>query len=108
MRKKKKISYKFTEKTHSKRGIQSLVMAMISIAIGISVVIISFENAGNASVYTGSAGIFSLILSLWALIMGMKSLKEEDTYKIFSGLGTAFSAIGFLSWLAIYIVGFYI
>lgn len=108
MRRKKRISYKFTEKTHSKRGIRAFGMALISIIVGISVVVISFKSAGNASVYVGSAGLFSLVLSFVALIIGIKSLKEEESYKIFPGLGTAFSAIAFLGWLAIYLAGFYI
>ena len=108
MRRKKRTSYKFTEKSQSKRGIRSLGMALISIIIGISVVVVSFRNAGNASVYVGSAGIFSLILSLVALITGIKSLREEESYKIFPGLGTFFSAAAFLGWLAVYITGFYI
>lgn len=107
MRKKKRTSYKFTEKKHSKRGIRSLGMALISIIIGISVIIISFRHAGNAGVYVGSAGLFSLMLSFVALITGIRSLKEEESYKIFPGLGTFLSAAAFISWLAIYIAGFY-
>lgn len=108
MRRKKRTSYKFTEKTHSKRGIRALAMALLSIIIGISVIVVSFKNAGNASVYVGSAGIFSLILSFVALILGIKSLGEEESYKVFPGLGTFFSAVAFFGWLAVYMVGFYI
>lgn len=108
MRKKKRTSYKFTEKTHSRQGIRSLGLAVISILIGISVVVISFQNAGNASVYVGSAGIFSLLLSFVALVMGIRSLREEESYKIFPGLGTFFSGIAFLGWLSVYMLGFYI
>lgn len=108
MRKKKRTSYKFTEKTHSKRGIRSFGMALVSIIIGISVVIISYRSAGNASAYVGSAGLFSLVLSFVALVMAIKSLKEEESYKMFPILGTVFSAVTFLSWLAIYAFGFYI
>lgn len=106
MRRKKRTSYKFTEKTHSKRGKRSLVMALISVVIGISVVVISFENSGNASVYVGSAGLFSLLLSLVALVEGIRSLREEESYKIFPGLGTFFSAVSFLGWFAVYMIGF--
>lgn len=108
MRKKKRTSYKFTEETHSRQGIRSLGLAVISILIGISVVVISFQNAGNASVYVGSAGIFSLLLSFVALVMGIRSLREEESYKIFPGLGTFFSGIAFLGWLSVYMLGFYI
>ncbi len=107
MRRKKRNSYKFTEKNHSKRGIRSFVMALLSILIGISVVVISFQQAGNAGVYVGSAGLFSLGLSFVALIMGIRSLKEEDSYKIFPGLGTFFSAAAFICWLSMYGFGFY-
>lgn len=107
MRRKRRTSYKFTEKTHSKRGIRALGMALVSILIGISVVVISFQNAGNASVYVGSAGIFSLILSFVALVTGIKSLREEESYKLFPGLGTFFAALAFICWLAVYLMGFY-
>ena len=106
MRRRKRTSYKFTEKTHSKRGKRSLAMAIISVVVGISVVVISFQNSGNASVYVGSAGLFSLLLSLMALVEGIRSLREEESYKIFPGLGTFFSAVSFLAWLAVYIIGF--
>lgn len=105
MRRRKRTSYKFTEKTHSRRGKRSLGMALISIIIGISVIVISYRNAGNASIYVGSAGIFSLILSFVALIMGIRSLREEDSYKVFPGLGTLFSGVAFLGWLAVYGLG---
>lgn len=108
MRRRKRTSYKFTEKTHSKRGIRAFGMAFVSIIVAISVVVISFQNAGNASVYVGSAGLFSMGLALAGLVLGIKGLKEEDSYKIFPGLGTFFSATAFLGWLAVYIVGFYI
>lgn len=108
MRRKRRASYKFTEKSHSKQGIRALVMALTSIVIAIAVVVISFQNAGNASVYIGSAGLFSMLLSLVALVIGIRSLREEESYKIFPGLGTFFSAVAFLGWLTVYIVGFYI
>ncbi|WP_075721013.1 DUF6142 family protein [Roseburia sp. 499] len=108
MRRKKRTSYKFTEKTHSKRGMRSLGIALISIVVGIFMIVISFRNGGNASVYIGSGGIFSFMLSLVALVEGIRSLREEDSYKIFPGVGTFFSAVAFLGWLAVYITGFLI
>lgn len=107
MRRKRKVSYKFTEKSHSRKGMLSLSLALISLIIGVAVVINSFQNTGDASVYVGSAGIFSILLSFSALFVGIKSLKEEERYKTFPVIGVLVSAIAFFSWLAIYILGFY-
>ena len=106
MRRKRRTSYKFTEKTHSRKGMLSLGTALISLIIGIVVVVISVQSTGNASVYVGSAGLFSFLLSVVALIIGIRSLKEEESYKIFPGMGVLVSAIAFFSWLAVYILVF--
>lgn len=107
MKRKKRGSYKFTGKKHSRLGMAALGIAVCSIALGIGVTAVSFRNAGAASVYVGSAGLFSMLLSVIALVLGIKSLREEETYKIFPGIGTFLSAVSFLGWAAVYALGFY-
>ena len=49
--------YKFTDKTQSKRGMLAFVLAVVSIAIFVAVIVLSFQNRGNGSMYLGSAGV---------------------------------------------------
>lgn len=107
MKRKKRGSYKFTGKKQSRLGMAALGLAVLSIGAGIGATTVSYQNAGAASVYVGSAGLFSLLLSLIALILGIRSLREEETYKILPGIGTFLAAAAFLGWAAVYGVGFY-
>lgn len=107
MKRKKRGNYKFTGKKQSRMGMAALGLAVISIAAGIGMTAVSFSNSGSASVYVGSAGLFSLLISAVALILGIKSLREEETYKIFPRIGTFLASISFMGWTAIYGLGFY-
>ncbi|MCI8483919.1 MAG: hypothetical protein HFH41_06230 [Lachnospiraceae bacterium] len=105
MRRKKKNSYKFAGKKHSKRGKISLTLALVSVLAGIGMVALSIQKGGNASVYIGSAGLFALLLSAVSLMIGLTSLKEES-YKLFPVLGSVCSGITLAGWLVIYMIGF--
>ena len=100
--------YKFTDKTQSKRGILSFVLAAISIAVFMVVILLSFQNRGNGTMYLGSAGVSSMLLSVVAFVLAMISLGEENSYKIFPYLATVLSFLSLGIWVALYIVGFMI
>ena len=53
----------------------------------IGMVTLSIQNAGNASVYIGSAGLLALMLTVVSFVMGLSSLLEES-YKLFPVLGS--------------------
>lgn len=106
MRRKKKNNYKFAGKKHSRRGKVSLILALLSIFAGIGMVVLSILNNGNASIYIGSAGLFSLLLSVVALLIGLGSLNEES-YKLFPVLGSVCSGLTLAGWIAVYVLGFY-
>lgn len=105
-RRKHKRGYKFTEKTQSKRGMLALFFAVVSLAIFITVVVYSFQSRGNGSVYLGSAGVASMILSVIALGMAVASLREENSFKLFPYLSTVVSFLTAGIWIALYAVGF--
>lgn len=105
MRRKKKNTYKFAGKKHSKRGKLSLFLAFFSVLMGIGMIGLSIQNGGNAGVYIGSAGLFALLLTAVSLLIGITSLREES-YKLFPVLGSVCSGITLAGWLAIYVLGF--
>ncbi len=102
----KKYGYKFTEKTQSKKGIFSFLLSVISIAIFIYVVLNSFRHHGNGSMYLGSAGVFSLLIALAAIVYAVMSLREEGSFKLFPYLSTVLSFLAAGVWIAIYVIGF--
>ena len=57
---KRKNHYKFTRKKRSKRGMLASALAAASIFALFYMVMLSFRQNGNGSVYLGSAGIFAL------------------------------------------------
>ena len=87
-KKRRRGNYKFTEKTQSKRGIAGFVIAAISIGILAYVVWNSYSHDGAGSMYLGSAGVTSMILTIVAVVLSVMSLKEEDSFKLFPYLGT--------------------
>lgn len=106
MRRRRKNIYKFGDKKHSKKGKISLVMAVLSFLAGIGMVIVSVQSGGNVNEYVGSAGVFSLLVSIVSLLMGLVSL-GEDSYKLFPILGSICSAFVLAGWTVIYVLGFY-
>lgn len=104
MRRRKKNVYKFGDKKHSKKGKISLALAVLSFLAGIGMVIASVKSGGNVNQYVGSAGVFSLMVSIASLLMGLVSL-GEDSYKLFPILGSICSSLVLAAWTAIYIAG---
>ncbi len=102
----KRNSYKFTEKTHSKRGIISLALSGVEVLLYLIFVYLAFRGAGNLSAYYGSVGVLAMLVSLVALVIAIMSLFEEDSFQIFPRLGFATSVIAAVCWLGTYINGF--
>lgn len=105
-RRRKKSGYKFTEKTQSRRGIFALLLAFVSLAIFVYVVINSFQHAGAGSMYLGSAGVASMLVAVVAFVLAVMSLGEEGSFKLFPYLATVFSFLASGVWIAIYVMGF--
>lgn len=108
MRRKRRNIYKFGDKKHSRRGKLSLFLALLSFCAGVVMVIISIQHAGNANAYIGSAGLFALMVAAFSLVIGLASLGEENSYKLFPVLGSVCSGLTLAAWAAVYVLGFLI
>ena len=104
-KKRRRGNYKFTEKTQSKRGIAGFVLAACSLGIFAYVVWNSFSHEGAGSMYLGSAGVTSMILSIVAVSLSVMSLREEDSFKLFPYMGTFCSGLALVTWIALYVIG---
>lgn len=99
-------SYKFTEKSQSKKGIISFSTAVLLVGLYLVFVFLSFKEAGNLSAYYGSVGVLAMIFSVVTLIVSITSLMEEDTFKLFPRLGIGTSVLASLLWVGTYVMGF--
>lgn len=101
----KKSIYKFTDKRHAKGGLISTVLACISLLIFVVLIYVSFLHGGNGGIYIGSIGLTGLITSVMGLVFGIMGFKEEDTYSLFSKIGSICNMVIILVWVCIYLVG---
>ena len=98
-------SYKFTEKKHSKRGIAATILAGMLLVWYLVFVILSFRSDGGLSAYFGSAGVMAGLLSIVVLVVAAGSLKEEDSFKLFPRLSSFLAVLGLLCWGGTYVLG---
>jgi len=98
--------YKFTKKKQSMRGLIAFAGALLSVAAFVFVLADSFDKHGKGSVYLGSLGVLALIISFATLLLSSFAVKEEETYKFIPYAGFILSAISFLLWIALYVMGF--
>ena len=103
---KRKNHYKFTGKKHSKRGMLACFLAAASIFAMLYMIMNSFWQKGNGSVYLGSAGILALFVGLAAFIQAVKSLREEDAFRGIPIAAVFLSLLASGAWIALYAVGF--
>ena len=99
-------SYKFTEKTHSKKAIISLVLAAISLVTYVVFVYLSYKAAGKLSTYYGGFGVLAMIVALVSLGLSLATLKEEDSFSLFPRMAMVTSVLSTLLWVGNYIQGF--
>jgi len=106
MRKRRRKSYKFTEKTHSKQAIVAAVLAGISFIMYLVFIYLSYHAAGALSTYYGGFGFGAMIMALVALGISIPTLKEEDSFTLFPRWAFIASILSTVCWVGTYIMGF--
>lgn len=102
----KKNHNKFSKKKHSKRGMLACFLAAASIFVLIYLIFEAFIQKGSASVYFGSAGILALAVAVAAVVLAVKSLREEDVFRGLPITSMLLSILAMVSWLGLYALGF--
>lgn len=98
---KHKANYIFTNKKHSKRGIMSTILGIISMISIIAAIYITFLQKGVAAFNYGIAVLLSALFALAGLWLGVRARMEKDRFYIFAYVGIAFNlitvaAVGFI------------
>lgn len=97
--------YKFIEKQHSKGGLESVILAAVSLAIFIITVLISYGLGGNAGIYVGGLAIVAALLAVFGFVIGMKSFREKGVSPMFSIIGSIGCGVVMVGWLTLYLAG---
>ena len=106
MARRRRRTYKFTEKTHSKKAMVSLGMGAVSELMYLIFIYLSFNAGGTLSTYFGGFGVLAMVMAVTALVIAISTLKEEDSFPLFPTVALGVSALASLSWVGTYILGF--
>lgn len=98
---------KFTNKGHSHRAIWSLVFSMLSLFWLVYGLIQTYRLGDGSGRYLGGIGTLALLLEFIALIMGIRSLKEQNVFTGIPRMAAAVAFVLFILWAAVYGLGVY-
>lgn len=89
----RKNSYIFTNKEHSRKGIMSTILGVISLATLAYAVITSYRRAGDIPLQYGAAAMLVMIYAFAGIILGVISKTERDKYYLFTYLGIGLNVL---------------
>lgn len=84
---KKRKGYIFTNKRHSEKAIMATLLGIISLAALGIVVFRAYQSGGEALQGYGVTGILATLFSLTGLILGIVTVRDKNSYRIFPVLG---------------------
>ncbi len=99
-------SYKFTEKTHSKRAMVSFGLAIVTLVIYVVFVYLSYQAAGQLSAYFGAFGVLTMLVAIVSTGLAATTLKEEDSFTFFPRMALILSILSTVLWVGNYVQGF--
>lgn len=105
MRRKRR-SYKFTEKTHSKRAVVSFGLGTATLVTYFVFVYLSYQSAGQLSAYFGAFGVLAMLVAVVSVVIAITTLKEEDSFAFFPRMAIFTSVVSTLLWVGNYVQGF--
>jgi hypothetical protein len=100
-----KRGYIFTDKKNPRNGIMSTILGIIAVVSICIAVDLAYRNKGQALAQYGAAVLLAVIYSVIGLILGIRSLREPDIFRLFPILGIVFNAIAILAGGAILYLG---
>ena len=105
MNRRRRRSYKFTEKTHSKRAIISAAMAGCSLIMYLVFIYLSYSVGGQLSSYYGGFGFLAMLVAIVSLVLSIPTLKEEDSFVLFPRVALVTSVLSTVLWVMTYMQG---
>lgn len=97
--------YKFSDKNQTLGGSISTLLGLLSLALLIYGVYISFQANGKAGTQLGSIGLCSAMLALFGCVIGLISFKEPEKFYLLSKVGSLLCGILTVFMLAVLLMG---
>ena len=95
----------YSNKEHTKKGIFSSLLALISFATLIFLIVMSYRAKGDISPTFGAVAFICTMFSSLGIIIGLMGKNEPDKYYLFSYIGIVWNVIDLLFVSAILYAG---
>jgi len=105
--KKNKDMIHFSGRSHTKLGIISAIIGIVSVLGFLTISIISGLNKGNGGIILGIIGIVLFGLSAFGFYLSYQSFKQRDIFYRFPIIGAVLNGIMTVVFLILYILGFW-
>jgi len=106
-KKHKKEIFKFSGRSHSVKGIASIILGIVSLLTLILLSVISSISHGNGGMVIGILGIALLIAAVSGFILGIKACREKEIYYTAPVTGMIMNGLLSLGLFLLYIVGIF-
>ena len=97
--------FRVIEKPMAKGGKASIILAGVSLALMLALIIVSFALEGKGDHILGACGLCAIALAFYGFLLGLKGLNERKVAHRLSFIGTVFGGLVVILWLAIFFVG---
>lgn len=104
-REQKKGNYKFSDKTHPRLGIISVLFAIAALVIMISVAYVSSRSKGNGNIFLGLFGLIAMLMSICGLVSAIKSVNEKEILYTLPIIGLAVNGLLVIGCAILYFIG---
>ncbi|MBP3702317.1 MAG: hypothetical protein J6I65_00890 [Lachnospiraceae bacterium] len=95
----------FTDKTHPKRGIVSVIIGAVCMICTFALFIGAGRARGNAAAWYGYLGMITMLVAFTGLILGIRCFKEEDIYYTTPTAGVILNGLLTLCYVVLLFVG---
>ena len=103
--KKKQHKYIYSDKEHTKKGIFSTILAVLSFIFLMLVIIASYSRRGNVGGSFGATAFLCTVFSALGIILGALGKSEPDKFYLFSYIGIVWNVVNVLIVSAILYAG---
>ena len=90
---------------HAKKGIYSLMMAIMVVIIFVILILTAFLHKGQSSAMIGSFGLITIILSVIGLVIGIRGFRERDKNYVTCRWGIGLNGVILLGLIGMFIRG---
>ena len=96
---------RFTDKSHPKMGIVSLIIGVLSWAALIALCVISYSTKGHSGLIAGVCGILIFIAATLGFIFSVRCYKLEDIYMVTPAAGSLLNGFMMVICVFLYVIG---